>query len=470
MKYELVCGLETHVELKTKSKIFCLCSTGFGSSPNSHCCPVCIGLPGTLPTLNRQVVRFAVMAGLALNCKIETTSQMVRKNYSYPDLPKAYQITQLQNPICRDGFLMLSSGKKIDIERIQIEEDAGKLIHNGDNIYIDYNRAGIPLIEIITKPDINSIDEAKEYVVKLQQIMRYIGVSDCKMQEGSMRCDVNVSLRPVREKSLGTRTEIKNMNSVSNMAKAIEYEYNRQSALLDKGEKVIQETLRFNDTDGSTSPMRSKEDARDYRFFPEPDLLSVNLTFEEMNSLRDSLPELPKEKMDRYINTFELSREDAENLTKYRRIAEYFDRAAVNVRDYKMLSNFMISQIFATFKTEEEKENFQILTSPLELSFLVRLCEEKKINKNLAKITLEKMLKSGKAAEELLSEEDMSSLDEASLISLCKEAIAENKKAVEDYRGGKEKALMVVLGSVMKKSKGKAEGEKALMILKDLVG
>ncbi|MDO5123930.1 MAG: Asp-tRNA(Asn)/Glu-tRNA(Gln) amidotransferase subunit GatB [Eubacteriales bacterium] len=470
MKYDLVCGLETHVELSSKSKIFCGCTTEFGGEPNTHCCPVCLGHPGTLPVLNREVVNLAVMAGLALNCKIQNFSKMDRKNYSYPDLPKAYQISQFDMPLCKDGFLTLSSGKRIRIERIHIEEDAGKLVHTEKGILIDCNRAGVPLIEIVTKPDISSIDEAKEYVTKLQQIMRYIGVSDCKMQEGSMRCDVNISVKPHGESVPGIRTEIKNMNSVSNMAKAMEYEYKRQCALIEKGEKVTQETLRFNDAEGTTSSMRSKEDADDYRFFPEPDLVNIVLTDAEINGIRANLPELPQSRVKRYTEELGLSTEEALHLTKYRNISDYFERALKGTQSAKLLANFIIGQIFATFKTEGEKEAFSPLTTPSQLCDLVKLLEDKKINKNLAKITLDKMLKSGNPCTEYLSDEDMSVVEESTLRAFCREAAEENTKAAQDYRNGKEKALMAILGTVMKKSKGKADGEKALEIIKEILG
>ena len=278
MKYEMVAGFETHVELSTKTKIFCGCTTQFGGDPNTHCCPICIGLPGTLPKLNRQVVRYAVMAGLATNCTIPEIAKMDRKNYCYPDLPKAYQISQFDMPLCVGGYIPLSNGRKIRLTRIHIEEDAGKLIHRHGDTLVDYNRGGVPLIEIVSEPDIRSIEEAREYVEKLQLIMRYIGVSDCKMQEGSMRCDVNISVREVGSDKLGTRTEIKNMNSINFIAKAMEYEFERQVDILENGGKVIQETLRYDDVTNTTSSMRGKEDANDYRYFRDPDLVTISVS------------------------------------------------------------------------------------------------------------------------------------------------------------------------------------------------
>ena len=299
MRYELVAGLETHVELSTKTKIFCGCTTEFGGSPNTHCCPICIGLPGTLPKLNKEVVRYAIRAGLATNCEISRISKMDRKNYCYPDLSKAYQISQYDKPLCKNGYIELSSGRRIRLNRIHIEEDAGKLIHQKGDTYVDYNRGGVPLIEIVTEPDFRSVDEVREYVEKLQLIMRYIGVSDCKMQEGSMRCDVNISVRPEGQKEFGTRTEIKNMNSIAFMAKAIEYEQERQIDIIESGGSVQQETLRYDDATNTTSSMRGKEDANDYRYFRDPDLVTINVTDQEVEELEKTIPELPDEKLER---------------------------------------------------------------------------------------------------------------------------------------------------------------------------
>jgi aspartyl-tRNA(Asn)/glutamyl-tRNA(Gln) amidotransferase subunit B len=320
MKYELVCGLETHVELATKTKIFCGCTTQFGGAPNTHCCPVCTGQPGALPILNQRVVDFAIRAGLATHCTINTTTHLDRKNYCYPDLPKAYQISQFDKPLCENGYVELESGKHIRLTRIHIEEDAGKLVHERGFTYIDYNRGGVPLIEIVSEPDISSPQEAREYVEKLQLIMRYIGVSDCKMQEGSMRCDVNISLRPVGSNALGTRTEIKNMNSMSYIEKAMAYEYSRQAELLDNGEKVQQATLRYDEKTGETTVMRTKEDAQDYRYFPEPDILTVHIPQEKVEEERAALPELPLEKLRRYTNELKMPVANAKLLYKYKRV------------------------------------------------------------------------------------------------------------------------------------------------------
>ena len=426
MKYELVAGFETHVELATKTKIFCSCTTQFGGEPNTHCCPICIGLPGTLPKLNKKVVEYAIRAGLATNCEIAEISKMDRKNYCYPDLPKAYQISQYDKPLCEHGYIQLSNGRKIRILRIHIEEDAGKLVHRRGDTLVDYNRGGVPLIEIVTEPDFRSVDEAKEYVEKLQSIMRYIGVSDCKMQEGSMRCDVNISVRPEGSEKLGTRTEIKNMNSITFIAKAMEYEYGRQVDLIESGEKVTQETLRYDDVSNTTSSMRGKEDANDYRYFRDPDLVTINVPREIVEDIK-ARP--------------------------------------------KTAANFIIGQIFRTVETESEKEQFDVSVSAEALNELIKLLDSGKIRMNLAKSTLDKMLETGKRATELISESDMGGLDESALDELCRQAIESNPKAVSDYLAGKEKAVKAMVGFVMKNSRGKADAalaeQKIIAIVKN---
>ena len=469
MQYEMVAGFETHVELATNTKIFCSCTTQFGGEPNTHCCPICIGLPGVLPKLNREVVRFAIRAGLATNCKIANISKMDRKNYCYPDLPKAYQISQYDKPLCENGYIQLSNGRKIRLNRIHIEEDAGKLIHKRGDTYIDYNRGGVPLIEIVSEPDIRSVEEAKEYVEKLQQIMRYIGVSDCKMQEGSMRCDVNVSVRPMGSDKLGTRTEIKNMNSITFIGRAMEYEYNRQIDLIESGGEVEQQTLRYNDAENTTSPMRGKEDANDYRYFRDPDLVTINVTDEEIDELRATIPELPFEKAERYASEMGLSEKDAANLAKYRKIAEYFEEASQGVKNPKTAANFIIGQIFRRLETEDDKESFEIKTTAAQLNELVKLIEAGKIRNNLAKSTLEKMLDTGSGVTEFVSESDMAGLDENALRELCKKAVDSNPKAVEDFKKGKQKAAKSLVGFVMKESRGKADAAAAEQIIIEMI-
>ncbi|MBQ3417374.1 MAG: Asp-tRNA(Asn)/Glu-tRNA(Gln) amidotransferase subunit GatB [Ruminococcus sp.] len=470
MKYELVAGFETHVELQTKTKIFCSCTTAFGGDPNTHCCPVCIGLPGTLPKLNEKVVEYAIMAGLATDCEIAGIAKMDRKNYCYPDLPKAYQISQYDKPLCEHGHITLSNGRQIRILRIHIEEDAGKLIHNHGDTFVDYNRGGVPLIEIVTEPDFRSVDEAKEYVERLQQIMRYIGVSDCRMQEGSMRCDVNISVRPEGSEKLGTRTEIKNMNSITNIAKAMEYEYERQVDLIESGGAVVQETLRYDDATNTTSSMRSKEDAHDYRYFREPDLVTIAVPRERVEEIRQSLPELPAQKFKRYTEEFEIPEKDAEKLTKYRAIAEYFDEAAKDLKAPKTAANFILGQIFRRLETEADKEAFLVKTSAAQLNEMCKMLESGKLKNNLAKTALEKMLDSGDPVTKFVSESDMAGLDDNTLTEYCQNAINAMPNAVADYKGGKEKALMALLGNVMKQSRGRADAGAVKEKLKELIG
>lgn len=467
--YELVAGLETHVELATKTKIFCGCTTAFGATPNTHCCPVCIGLPGTLPLLNEQVVNYAILAGLATNCEISEYSKMDRKNYCYPDLPKAYQISQYDMPLCKNGYIPLSNGRKIRITRIHIEEDAGKLIHERGNTYVDYNRGGVPLIEIVSEPDIRSAEEAREYVETLQLIMRHIGVSDCKMQEGSLRCDVNISVRPKGSETLGTRTEIKNMNSFTFMARAMQYEMERQIDLLESGETVRQETLRYLPDENRTEPMRGKEDAHDYRYFREPDLVPIHVTRERVEALRKQLPESPTEKLRRYTEELGLPQADAQLLVKYRRVAEYFEAASKETKSPKTAANCILGPIFSRLSTEEEKETFELPVSPEALRELIALFDAGKIRMNLLRATLEKMLDTGKPASAFLTETDLAGIDDQTLQTLCQTAVQSNEKAVQDFRAGKEKALKVLLGQIMKATKGRADAVKAESLIREII-
>ena len=468
MEYELVCGLETHIELSTQTKVFCSCSTAFGGEPNTRCCPVCLGLPGSLPKLNRQAVEYTVLAGLALGCGISPVSHMDRKNYCYPDLPKAYQISQYDVPLCHDGRVMLSNGRVIRIERIHLEEDAGKLIHESGRTLVDYNRCGVPLIEIVTKPDFRSVEEAREYLELMQLTMRYLGISDCKMQEGSLRSDVNISLRPKGSEQLGTRTEIKNMNSFTFMERAIAYETRRQAAILDAGQCVQQETLRFLPEENRTEPMRSKEDAQDYRFFPEPDLCAVTVSTEEVERLRAKLPELPQAKQNRYRQQFGLS-EEARLLARYRKIAEYFEAVVSHIQTPKNAANCILGQIFRRLKTEGDKERAEIPVSPDALAELIGLLESKKLRIDLLKKTLETMLDMGKGCMELLSPEDLAGISPEQLESLCRQAIDENPKAVQDFRSGKEKALKALLGAVMRQCRGCADAAETEELLRKML-
>ncbi|MDE5789344.1 MAG: Asp-tRNA(Asn)/Glu-tRNA(Gln) amidotransferase subunit GatB, partial [Clostridia bacterium] len=384
MKYRLVSGLETHVELATATKIFCGCTTAFGGSPNTHCCPVCTGQPGSLPVLNKKVVEYAIRAGLATHCTINTTTHLDRKNYCYPDLPKAYQISQFDKPLCEHGYVELESGKRIGITRIHIEEDAGKLVHESGFTYVDYNRGGVPLIEIVSEPDISSPEEAKEYVEKLQLIMRYIGVSDCKMQEGSMRCDVNISVMPEGATQFGTRTEIKNMNSISYIEKAMAYEYQRQIEVIEGGGKIVQATLRYDEHTGETSVMRTKEDAQDYRYFPEPDILTVVIPESKVEEIRNSLPELPTDKLHRYIDELKINPATAKLMYKYKRVCDFAERAFALGAGIKNTVNLIVGTLYSKLETEEDKEKFALPVSAEEMATLVKLVDEGKINITLA--------------------------------------------------------------------------------------
>ncbi len=469
MKYELVCGLETHVELSTKTKIFCGCTTEFGGDQNTHCCPGCLALPGALPVLNKRVVEYGIKAGLAANSEIARISKMDRKNYCYPDLPSAYQITQNYAPLCIGGYIELSNGRKIRIHHMHIEEDAGKLVHKNGHTYVDLNRGGVPLIEIVTEPDFRAVEEVREYLEKLQSIMRYIGVSDCRMQEGSLRCDVNISLRPAGTEEFGTRVEIKNMNSLTFIEKAMRSEINRQIDVLEDGGEIYQQTLRYIVEEDRTEPMRDKENANDYRYFRDPDLVTVIVEKEEVDRLAAELPELPHQKVARYMSEMDLPEADAVMLTKYRNIAEYFEAAAEGVQNKKAIANCIIGQVFRRVETEAEKEEFNISIPPKYLTDLVLLLESGKIKNNLMKATLEKMLDEGKPYTDFISEGDMGGIDEDTLKKLCAESIANSPNAVADYLGGKEKALKSLLGYVMKNSRGKADAVEAENMLAAMI-
>ena len=474
--YEVVIGLETHAELNTESKIYCDCKNQFGLEVNSQVCPICMGMPGTLPTLNEKVVDYAIRMGHALNCEINRVCKQDRKNYFYPDLPKAYQISQAEVPLCGKGYVdILVDGeeRRIGITRIHIEEDAGKLLHS-DKFHgvslVDLNRCGVPLIEIVSEPDMRSSQEAKVYLETLKSILQYLGICDCKMQEGSMRCDVNISVRPKGSEKLGTRTEIKNMNSINNIAKAMEYEFERQVDLIENGGSVVQETLRYDDATNTTSSMRSKEDAHDYRYFRDPDLVTIHVPKDIVEEIKAAMPELPADKCRRYIDELAIPEKDAQLLTKYRKISEYFDKACEGVKSPKTVSNFIIGQIFRRTETEADKEIFDVAVTPEQLNELVKLLDSGKIRNNLAKATLEKMLDSGKGALEFISESDMGGLDENALNDLCKQAVESNPKAVEDYKNGKEKAIKSLVGNVMKNSRGKADPALAESKIKELIG
>lgn len=469
MKYELTCGIETHIELATKTKIFCSCTTEFGGAPNTHCCPVCTGQPGSLPILNRKVVEYAVRAGLAVNCKINTNSHMDRKNYVYPDLPKAYQISQFDEPVCEHGYIELDSGKKIGITRIHIEEDAGKLVHEHGYTYIDYNRGGVPLIEIVSEPDISSPEEAREYAEKLQQIMRFVGVSDCKMQEGSMRCDVNLSLRPAGQKEFGVRTETKNINSLSNIVKAMNREIERQEDILDSGGAIHQMTMRYDANTDEISPMRDKENSDDYRYFPEPDILRFTIPQETIDRLQSELPELPAAKLKRYVGELGLQEANAKYMYAYRNVTDFFEKTIELGASAKNTSNLIIRTIYSVLDSEDEKEKFDLKITPAQMAELVKLLDEKKMNFNIAQETLLKMLESGKDVGEYIKASDIAGISDEELEKICAQAVEQNSAAVENILNGKDKAINVIFGFVMKATRGKADMSKAEPIIRRLI-
>ncbi len=467
---ELIVGLETHVELSTKSKIFCRCSTGFGGDANTHCCQVCTGQPGSLPSLNAKVVEYAVMAGLALGCEISGYSAMDRKHYVYPDLSKAYQISQYDKPLCKGGKVELSDGTVIRINRIHIEEDAGKLVHSGFETLVDYNRAGIPLIEIVTEPDFRSPEQVVEYLQLLQMTMRHLGISDCKTQEGSLRCDVNISVRKQGETAFGTRTEVKNMNSFSSVYDAIKYEYMRQGDLIDKGARVVQETLGFDDATGRTFSQRDKENADDYRYFPDPDIVPIVVTDKTIEAIASRMPELPTVKRERFVREYSMSDDDARQLSQHKRIADYFECASGRSGDAQTVVSMILTQLFMLLKTDEERELCDIGDNGDELGALLELFKQGRINSTQVKKCYTKMITEKKPVGKVLFVEDMQSVSGDQIETVCREAMDENAQAVKDYQNGKTKALQSLIGAVMKKTRGRADVKRVEEILMGLMG
>lgn len=457
--YEMVVGLEVHCELRTKTKIFCTCPTTFGAEPNTQCCPVCMGLPGTLPVLNRQVVDYAVKAGLATNCTIARYSKQDRKNYFYPDLPKAYQISQYDLPLCEHGWLDIEtdeSAKRIGITRIHIEEDAGKLIHDPEKgTMIDCNRCGVPLIEIVSEPDIRSAAEAVAYVRKLRSILLYTGISDCRMQEGSLRCDVNLSVRKAGETAFGTRTEMKNINSFTFIQRAIEYEYKRQVDALESGEVITQETRRFDPNTGKTSCMRKKEDANDYRYFPDPDLPPIRLSEELIAQLQAEIPVLPDARKQQYMQRYGLTAYDGELLTASRELADYFEACAA-LTDYpKLLANLLIAEIFRILPPEFGAEDLK--ATPARFAAVAQLMGEGTINSGTAKKLAVEVWNDDIDPVEAVKERGLAQINDAAVITeWVKQALEESPALVKDYRAGKTKAASALIGRAMAKSQGKA--------------
>ena len=467
MQYEMVIGLETHVELSTKTKIFCGCTTAFGGEQNTHCCPVCVGLPGSLPKLNRRVVEYAVKAGLATNCEISQVSKMDRKNYVYPDLAKAYQISQFDYPLCHHGHVTLSDGHTIRLNRIHIEEDAGKLVHEGGEVFVDYNRGGVPLIEIVTEPDFRSPEQVREYLEQLRLTMKYLNVSDCKMQEGSMRCDVNISIRPKGSDTFGTRTEIKNVNSLAFIVKAIQSEFERQVDLVESGEPVVQETLRYMESTNSTESMRGKEDSNDYRYFRDPDLPIVTVSEEEIEALRSTLPELPREKMQRYREQWGISEKDCEQLTRYAKIAAYFEEMAEQSAQPKLCANVMLTHLFRYLDNEEAKEAAEFPVEAAEFAKVAAMIGSGKISNNFTKKIVDTMMEQGKPFDRLFDPSEFAAVDTGAIESVVQKVLDANPKIVADFRSGKEKAIGALIGVVMKETRGKADPKTAEAMLRE---
>ncbi|MEZ3435034.1 MAG: Asp-tRNA(Asn)/Glu-tRNA(Gln) amidotransferase subunit GatB [Lachnospiraceae bacterium] len=461
-QYETIIGLEVHVELATKTKIFCSCSTRFGGAPNTHTCPVCTGMPGSLPVLNKQVVEYAAAIALAAHCEITRECKFDRKNYFYPDNPQNYQISQLYLPIARNGYVEIGAGdtkKKIRIHEMHMEEDAGKLIHDewDDTSLVDYNRSGVPLVEIVSEPDMRSADEVIAYLTKLKTMIQYLGASDCKLQEGSMRADVNLSVREAGAKELGTRTEMKNLNSFKAIARAIEGERARQIELLEAGRKVVQETRRWDDNKEASYAMRSKEDAKDYRYFPEPDLVPVVISGEWIDRIRKNQPEMRDEKLERYKKEFDIPQYDAEIITESKHMADIFEKAAALCGKPKKVSNWLMVETLRLLK-EHEMEPEEISFSPEHLAELVTLTEEGAINSTVAKKVFEKIFAEDIEPAAYVEEQGLLNVnDEGELLKVLQKVIAENPQAVVDYKGGKEKALGALIGQTMKAMKGKAD-------------
>jgi aspartyl-tRNA(Asn)/glutamyl-tRNA(Gln) amidotransferase subunit B len=461
MRFEPVIGLEIHAQLLTESKIFCGCSTRFGASPNTHACPVCLGMPGVLPVLNRQVVEFAMKMALATHCTIAPYSQFARKNYFYPDLPKGYQISQYEFPLAREGWVDVeaeNATKRIRIHRVHMEEDAGKLIHDEFQplSYVDFNRTGVPLLEIVSEPDLETPEEAAAYLRTLREILRYLEICDGNMEEGSMRCDANISLRPVGTQGLGVKTELKNMNSFRNVQRALEFEIRRQAALLERGEPVIQETRLWDANRNVTVSMRGKEEAHDYRYFPDPDLVPIVVANEWIEAVRSILPELPDAKRERFLRDYNLPPYDAQVLTSSKALANYFEAAVGAFPQPKTVSNWIMSELMRELN-RDDREIEACPVAPDNLAELLQLIDRGTVSGKIAKTVFEQMYTSGKRAKTIVEEKGLVQVkDEGAIESVVEEILAENPMEVEQFRAGKEKLLGFFVGQIMRKTKGKA--------------
>lgn len=459
--YETVIGLEVHVELHTKSKIFCGCSTSFGAPPNTHTCPVCLGHPGVLPVLNRQAVEYAMKAAMALNCEIAEWCKFDRKNYFYPDLPKAYQISQYDQPIGSRGWIEIEVDgvrKRIGITRLHLEEDAGKLTHEGGGLgsLADYNRVGTPLIEIVSEPDIRSPEEARAYLEKLKAIMQYCEVSDVKMEEGSLRCDANISLRPFGQKEFGTKTELKNMNSFRGVQRGLEYEVLRQTDVLNSGGRVVQETRRWDEAQGKTIVMRSKEEAHDYRYFPDPDLVRLHISDEWKERVRATIPELPDARKARYTSEYGLPSYDAGVITSSKKLADFFEESLNYTRDAKTVANWIMGELLG-YLNANNLELDDVKITGKALGELIGLIEKGTISNKIAKTVFRDMMATGKDPQRIVEEQGLVQIsDEGAILAVVDQVIANNPQSVADFKAGKEKAIGFLVGQVMKETKGKA--------------
>ncbi|MBU7008679.1 Asp-tRNA(Asn)/Glu-tRNA(Gln) amidotransferase subunit GatB [Phosphitispora fastidiosa] len=477
-QYEIVIGLEVHSELKTASKIFCCSSTEFGGDPNTHICPVCLGLPGVLPVTNKKVVEFGIKAGLALNCTIAEYSKFDRKNYYYPDLPKNYQISQYDLPIAEHGYLDITvdgQQKRIGITRVHMEEDAGKLVHEGETMaasrysLVDYNRTGVPLVEIVSEPEISSPEEARLYLEKMKAILQYTEVSDCKMEEGSLRCDANISVRPVGQKEFGTRTELKNMNSFRALQKALEYEAERQIEVLEDGGRVIQETRTWDEARGITLSMRSKEEAHDYRYFPDPDLVPMVISPQWIEEIRQTLPELPDARKERYARDYALPLYDAEVITGSKELSDYFDEGLKYTANAKALSNWVMGELLKYINTSGMSvADFDFPIPPANLAELIELIDSGDISGKIAKDVFAGMQEKGERPSVIIEARGLKQISDAGAIAaVIDEVIAKNPQSVEDFRNGKDKAIGFLVGQVMKATKGQANPGVVNQLLRD---
>ena len=478
MKYETVIGLEVHVQIKTKTKIFCSCSTEFGSRPNENTCPICLGMPGVLPVLNKRFLESSMRACLATHCTIEPMNRFARKNYFYPDLPKGYQISQFELPLGTNGYININvdgTKKRIGLTRIHMEEDAGKLIH-GEKLgspgksYVDFNRTGVPLCEVVSEPDLRSSEEARAYLIELKSILEYTGVSDCNMEEGSLRCDANVSIRPVGQKEFGTRTELKNLNSFKFIQKAIEYEVDRQTKILDQGDTVKQETRLYDSDRGETFPMRSKEEAHDYRYFPDPDLVPIMIDETWVEKLRQTIPELPEQKRERFVKSYGIPEYDTGVLTSSAPLADYFEKCTALFPHPKTISNWMMGDLLRELK-KDCRDIVDCPVSPSALVDLLKLIQSGTISGNIAKGVFEEMYRTQKSAGSIVEEKGLKQITDSSAIEkIVAEVLQANPSQVEEFKGGKEKVLGFLVGQVMKASKGKANPAMVNKLLKKKMG